>query len=488
MLTFSGAMALLPTTPANASFGVTPLKFLPIDPHGRRRPAAHKRRLSASGLELEGNLNTLGYFSAEICVGTPSKSFDLIVDTGSALTAFPCSDCPHCGRHQHSTAAGSRYSLQSSTTSKSVSCRAPPNGMHCRSCGASGNCEYSVSYTEGSSIRGRIVEDSFWFGQESSTSARSIRATFGCQTYESGLFYSQVADGITGFSQADTYGPTLFDYLWRATNAPNVFSMCLTEKHGAMVLGGAVPNSLSNSPLWIPYTGSSGYNVPLVDIKIAGKSVGAAASRYSSTIVDSGTTFMYLPPDAYRPVRDHFRTHCPWGSCDSRKAKGEYPDDYCFSMSIADVDKLTPMTLHFSNGVSVSYGPRQYCYELRPGVWCLGAFDNAHNGAVIGAANMRNHEVRHRTAGRGCMHVCASRPRARTHAPTPTRARARALHIAHSHAHAHAHAHRRACMPACQGVPPGAWLFRWSSIGSIGSSLSSRAIAARCTASRSLRS
>eukprot|EP00325_Prymnesiales_sp_UTEX-LB-985_P004441 CAMPEP_0174694746 /NCGR_PEP_ID=MMETSP1094-20130205/1276_1 /TAXON_ID=156173 /ORGANISM="Chrysochromulina brevifilum, Strain UTEX LB 985" /LENGTH=405 /DNA_ID=CAMNT_0015891069 /DNA_START=29 /DNA_END=1250 /DNA_ORIENTATION=- len=337
------------TTPTNST--ITPLKFVPIDPHGRRRPAAHKRRLSPAGLELEGNLNTLGYFSAEICVGTPSKSFDLIVDTGSALTAFPCSDCPHCGKHQHSTAPGSRYSNSQSSTSKTISCRSPSPGLHCRTCTSSGTCEYSVSYTEGSSIRGRIIEDSFWFGQSDPATSRAVRATFGCQTYESGLFYSQVADGISGFSQADTYGPTLFDYLYRATSSPNVFSMCLTETHGAMVLGGAVPADKDDSPLWIPYSGGGSYDVPLVDIKIGGNSVRAPASRYSRTIVDSGTTFMYLPPEAYRPVRDHFRNHCPWGTCSQRVAKGEYPDDYCFAMSIAEVDQLTPMTLHFSNGV-----------------------------------------------------------------------------------------------------------------------------------------
>ena len=99
------------------------------------------------------------------------------------------------------------------------------------------------------------------------------------------------------------------------------------------------------------------------------------------------------PPDAYRPVRDHFRSHCPWGTCGARAAKGEYPDDYCYTMSAAEVDQLTPMTLHMANGVSIDFGPRQYAYELRAGVWCLGVFDNEHNGAVIGAANMRNHEV-----------------------------------------------------------------------------------------------
>ena len=379
------------SSPPNSSFHahpITRLRFVPIDPYRRRVPAWHKRRLSPAGLQLEGNLNTLGYFSAEVCVGSPAKSFDLIVDTGSALTAYPCSDCPHCGAHQHTSSPGSRFDPRGSSTSLPVSCSHPPQGMHCRSC-ESGACGYAVSYTEGSSIRGKLISDLFWFGHESGV--RQVRASFGCQTYESGLFYSQVADGISGFSQAETYGPTLFDYLRRGTQAPDVFSMCLSETVGAMVLGGSVPPSIRAD--WIPYSGGSSYGVDLIDIRIAGRSIGCPVTRYTTTIVDSGTTFMYLPPDAYRPVRDHFRSHCPWGSCGARTAKGEYPDDYCYAMSPSEVDQLAPMSLHMSNGVTVDFGPRQYAYELRRGVWCLGVFDNEHNGAVIGAANMRNHEV-----------------------------------------------------------------------------------------------
>ena len=222
-------------TPAGGSPALTRLKFIPASnnaSHARRHPAPHKRRLSPAGLELEGNLNTLGYFSADVCVGTPSKLFDLIVDTGSALTAFPCSDCPHCGAHQHSKSPGSRFDIVKSTTASKVECSHPPAGMHCRSCDA-GACSYGVSYTEGSSIRGKLVEDVFHFGSE--IGPVHVRGAFGCQTYESGLFYSQVADGISGFSQASTYGPTLFDYLRTGTSAPNVFSICLSEETGANV-------------------------------------------------------------------------------------------------------------------------------------------------------------------------------------------------------------------------------------------------------------
>ena len=50
------------TSVLNATSAITPLSFLHVDPTRRRRrlQAAHKRRLNLAGLELEGNLNTLG--------------------------------------------------------------------------------------------------------------------------------------------------------------------------------------------------------------------------------------------------------------------------------------------------------------------------------------------------------------------------------------------------------------------------------------------
>lgn len=377
---------------------ITPLQFLPHPVSdagsGRRRG---RRMSTISGWQMKGNLHTLGYFSATVCMGTPARQFDLIVDTGSALTAVPCDGCPHCGVHKHGSNAGARFSETSSSTAAAISCSQPPLGMStCRQCDG-GKCGYSVSYTEGSSIRGHLVLDDFWFGSESGAQ-RAVRASFGCQTYESGLFYSQVADGISGFSQGQGYGPVLFDYLRTATGCPDVFSICLSEESGALVLGGSVPPSLQAG--WIPYTGSTSYVIEMVDIQIDGVSVGERELSYRSTILDSGTTFMYLPPAPYHSVRDQWRGHCPWGDCGSRSIKGEYPDDYCYAMNESELEGFAHCSLHFKNGVSIAFGPREYAYELRHGVWCLGVFDNGHNGAVIGAANMRNYEARAFTPGR----------------------------------------------------------------------------------------
>ena len=202
----------------NLSTGVTQLRFLHADPGGRRgrRMVPHKQRRGRSlvtGREMQGNLHTLGYFSAYVCAGTPEKKFDLIVDTGSSLTAMPCQDCSHCGAHRHQAYTNARFDTVHSSSYEQVTCHSPPHGMGvCRSCDKD-QCGYSVSYTEGSTIRGRIVSDHVWFAAAATGKVAPVRCTFGCQTYESGLFNSQVADGITGMSQGQSYGPTLFDYM-----------------------------------------------------------------------------------------------------------------------------------------------------------------------------------------------------------------------------------------------------------------------------------
>ena len=39
-------------------------------------------------------------------------------------------------------------------------------------------------------------------------------------------------------------------------------------------------------------------------------------------------------------------------------------------MSEAELLTFSDYSLHFANGVTLPFGPRQYGYELRRGVWC----------------------------------------------------------------------------------------------------------------------
>jgi hypothetical protein len=65
--------------------------------------------------------------------------------------------------------------------------------MHCARCERT-QCGYAVSYTEGSQIRGEVMTDHVHFGDGASSFTE--RMVVGCQTYETGLFRGQVADGM----------------------------------------------------------------------------------------------------------------------------------------------------------------------------------------------------------------------------------------------------------------------------------------------------
>ena len=142
----SPSASLVGAVSTNHSF--TRLSF---HPHGQG-PERVGRRLTAvsDGWRLDGNLKTLGYFAANVCLGADHKTFSLIVDTGSSLAAMPCADCSGCGKHK----TGARFdpSRPGATT---VDCHRPPTNMRCNGCGSGNKCGYSVSYTEGSSISGQ---------------------------------------------------------------------------------------------------------------------------------------------------------------------------------------------------------------------------------------------------------------------------------------------------------------------------------------------
>ena len=265
--------------------------------------------------------------------------------------------------------------------------------MHCSNC-ANGDCGYSVSYTEGSSIRGRMVEDDVFFSSESGRA--KVRASFGCQTYETGLFNKQVADGIIGFSRSRSYGPTLIDRVHSQLGAPDVFSLCLSDTTGAMVLGGRLDGGAAE-PQWVRTSpGAASYEVAVEQFLVDGAAAPGSSSQYRGTIVDSGTTFTYLPPSAYAKAKERWRSPpggCPWGECSKRAAKGEYPDDYCYTMTEEEMAKFAENAFVFAGGVKLRLPPSQYGYELRDGVRCMGIFNNEHSGAVIGGATIRDHEV-----------------------------------------------------------------------------------------------
>ena len=109
----------------------------------------NRRRVQVMEGTLVGNTEPLGYFYAQIHIGTPGQLFTVIVDTGSSLTAVPCAGCTRCGTHTNP------YFDPAASSTYTDGCTAVPN---CQAC-SSGHCTYGVSYVEGSSIDGHLALD-----------------------------------------------------------------------------------------------------------------------------------------------------------------------------------------------------------------------------------------------------------------------------------------------------------------------------------------
>ena len=78
---------LTAAAPAHLLSGtVTPLRFLGHANTTNDEFATRRRKLALhDGWGMEGNLHTLGYFSADVCVGTPPKTFNLIIGNPAQL-------------------------------------------------------------------------------------------------------------------------------------------------------------------------------------------------------------------------------------------------------------------------------------------------------------------------------------------------------------------------------------------------------------------
>jgi hypothetical protein len=244
----------------------------------------------------------------------------VIVDTGSHYTAFPCEKCRHCGGPHHTDPY---FAPSKSVTFHKLQCDECTDGVVCDN----GECKFEQHYTEGSSWEAIQVKDRVYCGGsdildsvEPGDEKYAIDFMFGCQTSMTGLFVTQLADGIMGMSAHEATLPKkLYN---RNMLEHNMFAMCYrrelgTSKRGvtagSMTLGG-VSNNLDTSPMvyanirslpgWytvyvknIYIRSGGGQSAQSIDTKHQTIKVRMDPKKLNSgkgVIVDSGTTDTYV--------------------------------------------------------------------------------------------------------------------------------------------------------------------------------------------------
>ena len=274
---------------------------------GRRRSESQRqlrgKTLSAKSPELKPLYPGYGTHFVYAYVGSPVQRQSLIVDTASSYTAFPCVGCLLCGDH-----TDPYFDVTASTTKQIPQCAADV-------------CHISMAYTEGSSWDAVAVVDTFSFGgilETSVTTAYAVKHYFACQTAVSGVFKTQLADGILGLSMA----PTAVHYQMhdQGVSESKVFALCFKTGGGIMTVGGVDSSiHMSSTVNYAPLQPSSSgfYQVKISDIVLVPPGFGASPkslnlspdvlSQRSFAIVDSGTTDTFLPKSLLGDFSTNFK-------------------------------------------------------------------------------------------------------------------------------------------------------------------------------------
>jgi len=299
---------------------------------------------SFSQLHLSQGYGT-HYVTLWVGAPTPQRK-TLIVDTGSHHTAFPCKGCHKCGEHHHTD---KYFDPDASKTFRALTCRECLWGATCEAVSKKENenaitsanaeeeelrgCVFQQSYTEGSSWKAFQVQDSVFVGGKDVFSAAdpiakrySVDFTFGCQTYSSGLFVSQLADGIMGLSQHDATLPRTMYNQGKLRN--RMFGLCFRTEMvvskkgisaGVLTLGG-IDRRLDSTPMvYAKNLARSGWFTVYVK-KLYLRSGGGQSAKLDSSetiipiatdlysmnsgkgvIIDSGTTDTYLHRSLLKP-------------------------------------------------------------------------------------------------------------------------------------------------------------------------------------------
>eukprot|EP01018_Ginkgo_biloba_P014800 Gb_30455 [translate_table: standard] len=379
-----GSAMVLPLTLSSANSSHS---FIKEAHHQRQRQLkGGNAKVSSARMKLYDDLLTNGYYTTRLWIGTPPQEFALIVDSGSTVTYVPCSTCTQCGIHQDP-----RFQPDLSASYQPVKC-----GIDCSSCDSEKKqCRYERQYAEMSSSSGVLGEDIVSFGSDSALGPQ--RAVFGCENSETGDLYHQHADGIMGLGRGRL---SIMDQLVQRGVIADSFSLCyggMDIGGGAMILGAIPPPpdmvfSTSN-PNRSPY-----YNIQLKGIRVAGKSLPLNPQVFDNkfgTVLDSGTTYAYLPEAAFLAFKDAVIKHL--GSL--RRIPGPDPSyhDICFYGAGSDVlqlsKKFPQVDLVFGNGQMASLAPENYLFRHSKvhGAYCLGIFKNGKDPTtLLGGIVVRN--------------------------------------------------------------------------------------------------
>jgi len=340
-------------------------------------------------------MNKYAYYFADLNVGTPNpQRVSVIVDTGSALCGFPCASCVHCGNH-----IDPLFDFAASKSANAVGCTPECDGG-CQQ----DLCAYRQSYAEGSYVTGFFFKDQAQLADALGDNT-PVNATLGCHIDERKLFFTQRVNGIMGLAprQIKDGRPTILQELFQDKThvSTGMFSMCLAEWGGLLTVGGYHPqyHTTSQSGLqWIPMTAQGYYYVKPDKLLLGDTPLASTFQEFGDTIVDSGTTFTYLPTAVFNKLTTAIDAYCDKEpGCGASKSESE-PNCWYVLDSAAGPAKFPKLSFAFTTPegvISVQWPASAYLYQRAVvGYWCRAFSDNgATQSSVFGVSWMLHKDI-----------------------------------------------------------------------------------------------
>ncbi|XP_047335349.1 aspartic proteinase 39-like [Impatiens glandulifera] len=213
-------------------------------------------------------------------------------------------------------------------------------------------CGFWFRYIDGSQSSGYYLEDIL----QSSSANTSI--IFGCSTSVKGPIFEggRAINGIFGFGQGHS---SVLSQLISQKVMPNVFSHCLRgDEGGIVVLGEIMHPNMVYSPL-IPT--EAYYKLDLHSISVNDQIIAINQSAFKisdtrGTIIDSGTTLVYLVPEVYDPfiiaITNAISQHATLMIFDG--------DRHCYKLPNSGAQMFPRVAFNFEGGASMILMPNNY--------------------------------------------------------------------------------------------------------------------------------
>jgi hypothetical protein len=307
-----------------------------------------------------------GKYTFPVAVG--GKSFDLVLDTGSATTAIAAASCSDCGVDPEYTPGSSAVDEKQTV---------------------------QVNYVTGG-WKGDIFQDSVQLGTASPFPVKLVaidsQTSFfhgvGC-TSPSGTYEGIVGFGRAALSPAGT--DPMFDQLRATLGMPDVFAVRLCSDGGTLWVGGFDPSATTAAPTWVPLItappyGTRYYLVDLSSITVAGQTIPISAPNHTLTIVDTGDNAFSLPQSAMAALTDAV-VAAP-GLAQLFGDTSWFKNGYCANQTPdrAAIDAALPhVTLTFGSA-TLDLPPTQSYLTSYLGAWCPSL--HAENASLPFAASL----------------------------------------------------------------------------------------------------